>query len=547
MRRRPELLFLLAAFLCLWAGCRPTRPPSPPAPERSASGAAFRDVAAERGIDFRLGHGGRSPLSILDTANGGCGFLDYDRDGRLDLVLVGQPRCRVYRNEGTRFRDATDDLGLKEAGRWMGCAIADYDGDGFPDLLLTGFRCLALLHNEQGKRFRPVTAPSGLRTDRWTTSADFADIDRDGDLDLYVGAYVAYHPGTRDTCQQGPIQTACGPELYAPEQGRFYLNEGNGRFREATREAGLGDAAGKTWGVLFTDFDGDGWPDLYLGNDRMPCNLYRNRHDGTFAETGLNSGTAFGALGNAMGAMGVDSGDGDGDGRPDLFVTTYFQEADAFFRNQGQGLFREDSERVGIAQPTRSYVGFGSGFIDVDNDGDLDLFCANGHVRDNAATLDSLQKYAQPLQLFLNDGRCNFVDATETTPGISGVSMVGRGAAFGDFDGDGKMDILAVDLEGAARLLRNETDTAGRQWIRLELAGGKGNSEALGARITLKTGAGRLIRQVKRGGSVLSAHDCAVLAGLGPEASADVEVRWPDGQVRAWSRLAAGRTHRLKR
>ena len=519
------LLSAAAACGVVLGGCLapPRQMPPPPRSE-----VRFVDVAEEAGIDFRLGHGRKSPLNILETASGGAGFLDFDQDGDPDVILVGDRTCRLYRNLGRgRFQDASGILDLTRDQRWMGCAVGDYNGDRYPDVLLTGFRCAALLQNDRGRRFRDATRSSGIRTDLWTTSAEFADIDRDGDLDLYVGAYVAYHPGSADLCRLGTLLTACGPERYQAERGLLYRNEGHGRFEDATSAFGLEAAAGKTWGVAFGDYNGDGWPDLYLANDRVPSNLFRN-DKGVFRDASLESGTAYDAAGGLMGAMGVDWGDADGDGGPDLFVTTYHQEASPLYVSPDGEAFKDVGERAGLASPTRPQVGFGCGFFDADNDGDLDLFAANGHVRDNVGALDAAQTYAQPMQLFLNDGFGRYRDVSAAAGADVSEPAVGRGVAFADYDGDGDADVLVVDLAGQARLLRNEY-RGGNRWIKIRLRASGENAEALGARVTITTAGERRVRWAKRGGSVLSASDSAVHCGLGPATEASVEVEWPDG------------------
>ncbi|MFN3650839.1 MAG: CRTAC1 family protein [Armatimonadota bacterium] len=495
-----------------------------------AAVATFRDVAAEAGLDFRLGHEGRTPLSILETAPGGGAFLDWDQDGRLDIVLAGESKCALYRNSGDgRFTDVTRAAGLPTTGHWMGVAVGDYDGDTYPDLLLTGYRTLALLRNVRGTRFQDVTAHAGLNTSLWTTSAAFFDYDRDGDLDLYVGAYLAYHRGKDDLCQVGPITAACGPEHYEAEKGLLYRNEGGGRFRDVTQAFGLAAATGKTWGVAVCDYDRDGWPDLYLANDMVPCDLFRNEK-GRFRNIGVESGTALDGSGNVLGGMGADWGDADGDGRPDLFLGTYFQQPNCLFKNQGDHLFREVSDQVGLGLPTRAYVAFGCGFLDLDLDGDLDLFVTNGHVRDSISGFDPSQTYPQPMQLLENLGTGQFRDATRGAGEPFKTGLVGRGCAFGDYDGDGDEDILVVDLEGPVRLLQNQTPVESKNWLTVRLRGKGGNREAIGARVEVYLKGRTLHREVQRSRGVLSSSAPALHFGLGESQEVErVRAHWPDG------------------
>ncbi len=522
---------------------RTALPPPPPAAE-----VTFRDRAEEAGIEFALGHAGRSPLSILDTAPGGCALVDLDRDGWPDIVLVGPSHCAVYRNlHNGRFQDVTREMGLDATASWMGCTVGDYDNDGYPDLLLTGYRRLALFHNEGGKRFRNVTAASGLQTGQWTTSAAFCDVDGDGWLDLYVGAYVDYHVGTKDLCRMGSISSACGPEMYGPERGHLYRNAKHGRFVDVTAASGLERASGKTWGVAFADYDGDGKPDLYLANDQTAGNLFHNRGGCRFEDVGTVSGTAFSARGTVQGGMGVDWGDVDGDGRLDLFVATYAHQVKEIYLNSGGSLFHPAGEERGLAAATDPWVAFGGGFLDANNDGDLDLFIANGHVRDNARVLEATQQYAQPLQLFLNHrGRFTEVSATAGEPFRQ--PMVGRGVAFGDYDNDGRQDLLVVDLEGRARLLHNEGGPHMGCGIDVGLESGGANRFGIGARISLEGGGRTQVRELTCGRSVLSASDSRAHFGLGSGTRIDrIDVRWPDGRREEWRDLPLTSTRTLRR
>jgi hypothetical protein len=488
----------------------------------------FEDVAEQSGIRFRLTRPSNRPLTVLETAPGGCAFLDYDLDGRLDALLVGDGACALYRNEGPGgFREVSESVGLDRPDRWMGCAVGDIDGDRYPDLLLTGYRCLRLYRNDGGKRFLDVTADSGLRTNAWTTSAAFWDADRDGDLDLYVGAYLQYTEGVEDLCRLGEIRTACGPEHYDEERGAFYVNNGDGRFQEATAQYGFDRASGKTWGVAPADFDGDGWVDVYLANDMMPCDLFRNEKGRRFQNIGPESGTAFDLVGNLLGGMGVDWGDVDADGAPDLLLTTYFLQPMCLYRNQSAGTFREASQGYGLAAPTRPFVGFGCGLIDIDNDTDLDIFTANGHVRSNVDQFDASQHFRQPMQVLRNEGGGRFRDASRWAGPCLSDPIVGRGTAFGDYDADGDLDILVVDLDGPARLLRNNFPE--QNWLRVRLEGRR-NREGIGARVSVKTSARRWETQVFRARAVLSASEPVAHFGLGSTPGpVDVEVRWADG------------------
>lgn len=555
MIRLPRLFIapLLGLVALVGAGCgrdRQSPPVSVPAstPQLLPWNVQFRDVASKLGIHYALGHGGKTPLTILETAPGGCAFVDLDQDGWQDMILVGPPKCAVYRNDhGQRFEDVTSQMGLQLQGPWMGCTVGDYNGDGYPDVLLTGYRRTALLKNDGGRRLLDVTRGSGVESSKWTTSAAFCDIDADGWLDLYVGAYVGYRIGHKDLCRVGAIESACGPEMYAGEVGRMYRNRGDGSFEDITHVSGLSRASGKTWGVAFADYDGDGRPDLYLANDQAPGNLFRNLGERRFEEQGVGSGTAYDAGGSVQGGMGVDWGDYDEDGRLDLFVTTYTYQVKELYRNEGKGLFQPVGLEAGLAGPTSSHVAFGTGFIDANNDGHLDLFIANGHVRDNMAKFDRSQSYQQPMQLLANRGDGTFEEVSPRAGDPFKQRIVGRGVAFGDYDNDGQVDVLVMDLEGRARLLHNEPVGERGNWVSFRLDDGRRNHEGIGARITLEASGRRQVREVTRGRSVLSASDCRAYFGIGRATVVDrITIRWPDGRTEERRHLAVNRSHTLR-
>lgn len=540
------------AFVGLFPGCgRPgasTKPIVAPPPQPPAASVTFRDVAAASGVNYHLGHGDKTPLTILDTAPGGCAQVDLNRDGWLDLVLVGPPKCAVYRNrrDGT-FEDVTVEFGLDRPGPWMGCTVGDYNGDGYPDLFLTGYRRTALYRNDGGRRLVDVTREAGVGSELWTTSAAFADVDGDGRLDLYVGGYVDYRVGARDLCLQGEVQTACGPEYYGPERGVLFRNLDGRRFKDVTRESGLDAAAGKTWAVGFADYDDDGRPDLYLANDQTPCNLFHNLGAGRFAEVGIDSGTAYDALGRVQGGMSVDWADYDNDGRLDLFVSTYVYQDKEIYRNEGGGTFRPVGRSAGVAQPAYPHVAFGGGFLDADNNGLLDLLIANGHIRDNVAQFEDAQSYRQPLQLFENAPDHRYREVSHAAGPPFETPLVGRGVAFGDYDNDGLVDALVMDLAGSARLLRNQGGPRAGNWLHVRLAGNGANTEGIGARVTLEAGGKRQIREITRGRSVLSAGDAAAHFGVGAAAEVDLlRVRWPDGRSEEWRRVTVNQRRLLR-
>jgi hypothetical protein len=573
--RRPGRLIavLLGAFL---AGCRPPAvgdgtlsPPgqTPGMAARTARATAaaqrsdvrFTDVAASMGVAFRWKSVRKAPLNILEISSAGAGFIDYDADGWPDLLLVGPEggvrtrtpgsaaSCALFRNQrGQRFENVTHEVGLDRlSGRWHGCAVADLDNDGWPDVLITGYRRQVLLHNESGQRFVDVTARSGIVSDTWGTSASFFDADRDGLVDLLLGSYVKFGPGSPEFMNRNGVRITLGPDAYPAEPLRYFRNLGGLRFREETRAAGFHVSRGKCFGTAVADFNDDGAADVYVANDEMPGNLFVNDGSGHFTDRGVESGTALSGAGRRQGGMGVAWGDWDNDLRPDLVVTTFTQEPKSMYHNDGGSLFSDRSYTSQVTQGLIPWVGFGVLFADVNRDGYLDLAMVNGHVEDLIRQVDPANDYPQPMKLFINRAGGTFEDASETTGDGFRRAIVGRALAEADWDNDGDPDLLAADLEGPPVLLRNEAPAGAAHWLGLHLIGtGKSNRMALGARVTV-TSAGpeanqrsspsrrtRQLRELHTDGSYLSAHDPRVLFGLGADAAGqDVEVRWPDGKI----------------
>jgi hypothetical protein len=516
-------------LLSLLGGCRHPAPTSalPSGPVH------FTDVARSAGLTYRNSPGGTSPLNILKITSGaGTAFLDYDGDGWMDILCVSYPRPALFRNrEGHGFLDVTGASGLRlPDGRWNGCATGDFDNDGQVDLFLTGYNRVALLRNRGNGTFADVTAASGIRVTKWATSAAFADVDRDGLLDLYVGCYVNFGPGMPEFMNVRGVRLAEGPPAYRPQKGVLFHNLGGGKFRDATQEAGLDKADGKTLGVAFADPEDRGCDDLYLANDEEPQDYFRNDGHGHFRNVALENGTAFNGEGGRQGGMGLDFGDYDGDGRPDLFVGTFADEQKSLYRNAGGGQFEQDSTRAGIGESSRPRVTFGAKFLDVDNDGRLDLLFINGHVRDQVQRVDPNNSYPQRSQLFWNQGGGRFREVSDQVGEDFRRPIVGRGLAVGDFDNDGQVDALEGDLEGAPVLLHNDGARVRGNWLSLRLVGTKSNRMAIGARIELVAGGGRQVRELRTDGSYLSAHDPRVHFGLGAATKIDeIRIRWPSG------------------
>jgi hypothetical protein len=543
---RRELLLSAIGAISFTGGCGPRNQAS----LLKSSGAStsltpsdppwFEDRTLQSGITFQLGHLPHpSPLNILQTIGAGCALFDFDGDGHLDLLLIGQigtrtPSCALYHNNGDgTFADITQGSGLEKPGFYLGCAIGDFDNDGRPDILLTGYGVLKLFRNVGNGKFEDISKDAGLSSPSptsWHTSAIFFDFNRDGHVDFYVGRYVIFNSKTIQLCNYGKYKSSCGPIFYDPDFGSLYHNNGKGHFTDVTHELGLDNVHGKCLGVAMADVNGDGWPDLYLANDEMPGDLLINEKGMSFRNEGLLRGVALNGAGEMQGGMGVDFGDYDNDGLLDLFVATFEGEPDSLYHATRSGIFEYASINAGIDQATRNMVGFGTKFIDINNNGWLDIVIANGHIHDNEDLLDKFNHYPQPMQLFMNQGGHLFMEMSQHAGPAFTTPMVGRGLAIGDINNDGLLDIVATDLEGRPRLLINQTPRAGN-WLRLTLEGRTSNRMALGAYVTLTAAGQTWTRQCTTGGSFFSASDPRIHFGLGSVKEVEkVEVLWPSGK-----------------
>ncbi|MDE2126818.1 MAG: CRTAC1 family protein [Armatimonadetes bacterium] len=525
--RRITRRSILAAGAAAVAGCARTKARN--TGSAAATDAVFHDVTARAGIDYRWQVTGPRPLTILETIGNGCAFLDFDGDGLLDILLVG-PEPALYRNlGGGRFADVSHETGIAALrGRFLGCAVGDYDNDGYPDIYLTGYRDGVLLHNEGGKRFADVSRAAGIPPQPWGSSAIFVDVTGNGSLDLYVGNYCRFGPNTMpQLCRQQGSMTACGPRYYQPEKGRLYINRGGGRFADATAAWGAMAVSGKALGIAAADYSGAGRQSLAIANDEMPGDLLRNI-GGAFRNDGAASGTAYDTLGQVHAGMGIDWGDYDNDGRLDLLVTTFQHEPKNLYHNDGDGVFTDRSAPLGIAAATAPWVSFGCKLFDYDNDGWLDMVICSGHISDNIAEIDPSTTYRQRSQLFHNEGGTAFREVRDQSGDGLERPIVGRGLAVGDYDNDGRLDLLIVDSEGAPLLLHNDLPTAGN-WLLLHLEGRRSNRDGQGALVTFTTKSGRFLRNATTGGSYMSASDPRVHCGLGRETTADIAIIWPSG------------------
>jgi hypothetical protein len=531
------------------AGCDrqglPAATPAPTAagPAEAPSPIEFVDVAAAAGVDHRWPIQPR-PMRVVETFGAGCGLVDFDLDRRLDVLLVSRPHPRLYRNlDGRRFAEITAAVGLDgHTGNWTGCAVGDYDGDGLWDLLLTGIHRIALLRNT-GAELVDATAAAGFDStnhDHWGASAGFMDLDNDQDLDLVVLNYIIFGPDDPGYCELAlGVLSGCPPETYRAQHGQVWQNLGDGRFEQAPADWGMGSTSGKALVLAFTDLDGDGRVDLYIGNDGTPAELMHNQGDLRFANIGMRSGVALN-WDNVMAAMAADWADYDRDGRLDLTVTGFSGEPFAVYRRLEGMQFNSVGDAVGIGMATHRALGFGGKWIDADNDAWPDVAYVNGHVYDAVERIEPGSTFRQRSMLFHNRGG-RFVDVVPRMGGAMAAPILGRGLASGDFDDDGRVDLLAVDYEGPALLLHNRT-TGAAHWIRLDLRGAGGNRFALGARVTARAAGQVWVAEVSPASSYLSASDPRIHFGLGPvERLETVEVRWPSGRVETLVDVAADR------
>jgi hypothetical protein len=500
---------------------------------------------------------GRSPEYYLpETTGAGCAFLDYDNDGWMDIYLVNSGKCdffdpnpplsnALYRNnrDGT-FTDVTQKAGVAAGGYGMGVAVGDYNADGFPDLYITQYGKSILYRNNGDGTFTDVTEKAGVDAPGWSSSAVWFDYDNDGKLDLFVCRFVEFDKSKNKFCgnERPRERFYCIPRVYPPSRSWLFHNNGDGTFTDVSMDSGIGKVLGKAWGVVATDVNNDGWMDLFVANDTVANFLFLNKKNGKFSEAGLESGVAFSQDGRERSGMGVDSADFDQDGWQDLFVTNVDQEMYSIYRNNHDLTFEDKAGATGLGKTTRLMSGWGLKFFDYNNDGNVDLFIANGHPDDQIESHSSHVTYKEPLLLFHNNGKTleNFSAAAGS---VFTKSFAARGLAVGDFTNNGALDVLIAVNNDAPVLLKN-VGAAGNHWLGVKLVGKKCNPDAIGAKLTWTAGTLKRSRLKTGGGSYLSYHDPREILGIGSNARIEkLEIRWPlpSGRVETFTDLTIDR------
>ena len=581
-----SVLRILLLAVLVFAGCRDrqtgearARASNAVSPQR-AEPEWFVDHAKEAGLDFVHFNGMSGEFYYPELFAPGVALFDYDNDGDLDVFVVqGQmlghkaidkalfppkdqrpPKGRLYRNDldvhedGTRtlhFTDVTEESGLNTRGYGMGVAAGDFNNDGCVDIYVTSLSQGQLFRNNCDGTFTDVSQQSGTDDRSWSVSASFVDYDRDGWLDLFVGNYMDYRIEADEHCfGMAGDRLYCPPATYRPKRSRLYHNNRNGKFTDVTEKALVGGDFGPALGIATADFNGDGWIDVYVANDSQPDQLWINQHDGTFKNSALLAGAAFNADGHSTASMGVDAADFDADGDEDVFHTNLIGESDTLLVNDGAGVFVDEARHRGLYLASLRHTGFGAGFIDVDNDGWLDILAVNGAVRileEGLARVKDPFPYRERKQLFLNVGNGKFDDVTDRGGAVFKSADVGRGAAFGDVDNDGRTDVLVGNNNGPIQLLINSGPTR-NHWVGLKLVGRETGRDMLGARVSIARGAAPTQwRRLRSDGSYASANDPRILVGLGPSSEAPtIGVTWPGGRVEQFGDVPVDRYTTLK-
>ena len=562
-RPAPYLYSLWIVLITIGWNCTGSEPPGGQGAKssgRNVDGPVFTDVTALAGLgEFRHDNGAFGQLWFPEQMGAGGGFIDYDGDGWIDILLVGGgvwskysgrsdvPGLWLYRNNG----DGTFSLKSEETGLagivayGIGISVADYDNDGDQDFYFTTIGENMLFRNDGGK-FTSLGKEAGVSGEAiWSASAMFFDADRDGWLDLFVANYAVWSPETDLWCSvDGKTKAYCPPERFRGLASSFYRNNGDGTFTEQTAVAGLGDERGKSLGIAEMDFNRDGWPDFVVANDGEPDQLYENNGDGTFTEKGLLTGMAYGERGEARAGMGIDVGMVDSSGQPSIFIGNFSQEMIGVYRYNQNGWFQDRAAVSRIGRASLLKLTFGVFLFDVDFDGDLDLFAANGHVYPvRTKTLDGIT-YRQPAQLFLNAGDGTFEEAGQYAGSVFQMPMVARGAAYADFDHDGDLDVLITENDGPVHLWRNDLEDG--HYLRVRLEGVQSNRDGIGSNIIAVIGNQRMERRIRTASSYLSQMEKVATFGLGAATVVDsLLISWPSGKIERFVQVAANQEIRI--